>query len=311
MKITVVFITVVCSLSLVPKKSLSLSEVQSMNAEPLRLTLSKIAPLEEWNLEWAKSGPRVCWQFFRPTPQQLKELERTISSFQGHTRWYLTDNCLVAGSGPAFLAVPALSQGISEMPSLLSAPHLQLSREQATDDILRLARLIEDRLDLKNAEPKSFSQDLLSKEGLLRSRRLFEDFQDGGQRIVYLIVEPASSEIFEPTNADLMLHFEPSDDETTAIFNEILGVDLTQGYSRALTDLEAEKIKKEFPVLWKISDYYEDAYLGPHEVQLLLQECATLDKIASSQKAIRGLDKLFRIGRWASEKRYGVLFSAP
>jgi hypothetical protein len=293
-------------------QSVQPSEAQSMNAESLRVTLSKIAPLEQWNSEWSQFGPRVCWRFFRPSPQQLGELWRVISSFKGHTEWHLVDNCLVTGVGWTFLALPTTpSQITSETASLPSPSRRQLSQEQVSNDLLSLASQIEDRLHLKTEEPKPFSQDLLSKEGLRRSRGQFEDFEDGGQRIVYLIVDPGTLAVFEPTKTDVMLHFEPFDDEITAIFSDVLGVDLALGHGRALSDSEAEKIEKAFPIFWKVSDYYEDAYLSPREAALLLQECATLDKVAYSSKALRGLDKLFRIARWASEKRCGVLFSAP
>jgi hypothetical protein len=300
---------VISLLSLAIGTAQSPYEAHTMNAEPLRITLSKIAPLEEWNAEWSKSGPRVCWRLFRPSPEQLGELGRIISSFQKHSGWYLADNCLAVAVDKAFLAFPTTrSHSTVEAPS---PPRAQLSQEQASDDLFRLAGLIEDRLGLKSSEPKLFSRDLLKREGLRRSRAPFEDFQDGGQRVIYLIVEPKASGIFEPTAADLMLHFEPSADEITAIFNEIIGADLTLGHGRALTDLEAERIKTGFPVLWKISDYYEDAYLAPHEADLLLEECVALDKVVSSSRALRGLDKLSRIAYWASSKRYGVLFSPP
>ncbi len=151
---------------------------------------------------------------------------------------------------------------------------------------------------------------MLSKEGLRRLRGQFEDFEERGQRVAYLIVDPGSLEVFEPTKADIMLHFEPLDDEITAIFDEILGADLTRGHGRALSDTEVEKIKMAFPIFWKISDYYEDAYLSPREAELLSQECAAMDKIVSGPRGIRGLDKLSRIAYWASSKNYGILFSA-
>jgi hypothetical protein len=172
---------------------------------------------------------------FHTGNSQLSELLDTISSFQGHSRWNLTDNCLVAAQIAEFVEFPS-SQTISEAQcSLTSLP--RFSREHATDDLLQLAELIEGRLGLKGTKSKLFSPDLITKEGLCTSNALFEDFQDGGQRIVYLIVKPGNSEIFEPTKADMRLHFEPSDEEITAVFNEILGVDLTQAHGRALMSL--------------------------------------------------------------------------
>jgi len=211
-----------------------------------------------------------------------------------------------------FLASPTTEPPIAaEPPSTRSEPYPQLTLEESSSDLMRLAEQIEDRLHLKNSKPKPFSQDLLTKEGLRRSRGPLEDFEERVQRAVYLIVEPGTSEVFEPGKADIVLHFEPFYDEMTAIFGDIIGVDLAQRDFGSLTDAEAETIEKEFPVFWKISEYHEDAYLSPQEAALLLRECNALGKVVSSPEAIRGLDKFWRIANWASEKHYGILFSAP
>lgn len=90
----------------------------------------------------------------------------------------------------------------------------------------------------------------------------------------------------------------------TAIFGDIVGADLTQRQGKTLTE------SRGFPVLWKISDYEGGAYLSPQEVSILLKECAALDTVVVSSKALRGLDKVYRIANWASERRYGVFFDA-
>src|SRR5437764_296621 len=126
------------------------------------------------------------------------------------------DDCLAAGLGRASLAPTCESQTTAKLPSHSYASDSQLSEAQGSDDLMRLADEIENRLHLKNVEPKPFSQGLLDKEGLRRSRGQFEDFEERGQRVVYLIVAPGTLEVFEPTKADTMLHFEPLDDEITA-----------------------------------------------------------------------------------------------
>jgi hypothetical protein len=277
-----------------------------MNTEPLMLALSKIAPLEQWNVSWSKSGPRVCWRFFRPNPQKVDGLWHTISSFEGDRRWHLVEDCLEAGTG--LVAVPA---GFSLPASTVRGTKAEMSEAEATRDLAKLADEIEKQLGLHDAKPMSFSNALLTKEGLRQAPGPFEDFKDGGQRIVYLIVQPGASEVFEPTTADIQLHFEPMYDEMTAIFGDVVGTDLTLRDFGTLTVSEAAKIEREFPTLWKISDYYKDAYMSPGKAEALSRECAVLDEIVSSPRAVRGLDKLARIASWASTKHYGVLFSAP
>lgn len=311
MRIQLVVATLIGSLGLTIGIAHSSSEAQSVNAEPLRITLSKIAPLEHWEVQWFQPGVRVCWRLFRPNPERLGELLRITSSFHGITQWHMVDDCLTPGMGVTSIAPKIEPQMTAKLLSPQSAPVLQLNAANVSDDLSELANQIEARLHLENVAPKPFSKELLSKDGLRGSQAQFEDFAEGGQRITYLITEPGSSEVFEPVKHDKMLHFGPFDNEITAIFNEILAVDLTLGHGRALTPSEQEKIMMVYPVLWKISDYYEDAYLSRQEAELLYRECQALDKEVSSPQAIRGLDKLIRIAHWASEKGYGVLFSAP
>jgi len=275
-----------------------------MNAERLRIALSKIAPLEQWDASWSDRGPRVCWKLFRPNPQEAARLLEIISSFQGHRRWHLVDYCLEPGVG--LLSPPGESAHFLAMPTVV-----QISDADAASDLAVLANEIEKRLDLVNVQPRSFSEALLTKEGLQKSRGPFEDFEDGGQRLVHLIVNPGAAEMFEPRETDIMLHFGPMYDEMTAISGDIVGTDLTRRDGQTLTEAEAARIERQFPVVSSISDYYEDAYLSPREAEALSKECVTLEKIISSPNAARGLDKLSRIANWAAKERYGVLFSAP
>ena len=97
-------------------------------------------------------------------------------------------------------------------------------------------------------------------------------------------------------------------DEMTAIFGDVAGTDLTLRDFGTLTVPEAAKIEKEFPTLWKISDYHEDAYMSPQEAEVLSQECAALDEIVSSPRAVRGLDKLARIASWGIRSTMGCFF---
>lgn len=306
MKIMLLFVTLICSISRmvgaasIPVEAKSLN----MNAERFQIALSKIAPLEQWNASWSDRGPRICWKLFRPNPQQAASLMQIITSFHGHSQWYLVGDCLEAARAGIFVLAPPLEAGLASTP-----PATGISEADAVSDLAALANEIEKRLDLVSAQPMSFSTALLTKEGLQKSRGPFEDFEDGGVRIAYLITDPGSK-VFEAKETDIRLHFEPTDDEMTAIFGDIVGVDLTQRQGKALTESEVEKISRGFPVLWKLSDYEGGAYLSPQEVSILLKECAALDTVVVSSKALRGLDKIYRIANWASEARYGVFFDA-
>lgn len=275
-----------------------------INSEPLRIALSKIAPLEQWDVSQSKLRPKICWRLFRPNPKKLEALWPIINGFEGHTRWHLVDNCLAPGIG--LVALPGTTP-----PFGAPSAGIQVSEADASSDLAELASEIEKRLDLLDNKPMSFSKHLLTREGFRKSHGTFEDFVDGGQRLVYLIVDPSRSEVFGPTKADIMLHFEPMDHETTAIFGDILGIDLTQRDGHTMTEAEADKLMQAFPLFWNVSDYYEGGYLNPEEAGRLCQECFTIDQIVSSPRALRGVDKLMRIANWASQKHYGIFFDPP
>jgi hypothetical protein len=287
------------SVSAVPKDN-------PMNVEPLKVALSKIAPLETWDTGWSRSGPRICFELFRPDPQQDRALLQIVSSFVGFSRWHFIDDCLAPGA-----ALTAFPEGTT----LLSSPtgvavEKQMTEAEINSDLAKMAVEIEQRLGLHDKVPKSFSQTLLTKEGLRQSHGPFEDFQDGGQRIVYLIVNPGSSQVFQATDADIMLHFEPEGDEMTAIFGDLLGTDLFRRDFHTMTEAEADRLQKTFPGLWSIEDYNMGAYLTPQQASLLYQECLKIGQSVTSPKAIRGIDKLTRIAYWASTKHYGIFFES-
>lgn len=276
-----------------------------MRTEPLKLVLSKIAPLESWDPTISRFGPKICFRLFRPDPQQTKDLLRVIDDFEGLSRWHFVDGCLE--TGVAYTAAPAEIARLSSSTGRGTAPK-QMTTEGVNRDLANLAAQIEQRLGLHDVEPKSFSEAMLTKEGLRQSHGAFQDFQDGGQRIVYLIVNPGSSQVFQATKADIMLHFEPKDDEMTSIFGDLLGTNLFVRDFQAMTEAEAVQLQKAFPEFWSIPDYHEGGYLTPEKASLLYQECLKISQIVFSPKAIRGIDKLTRIAYWASTKHYGIFF---
>lgn len=186
-----------------------------------------------------------------------------------------------------------------------------ISETQADGDLAALAIEIEQQLDLFDVAPMPFSDSLLTKEGLRESHGPFEDFVDGGQRNVFLIVHPKDSEVFSATKEDIMLHFEPMDDESTAICVDIIGADLTQRDFPTITEEEAERIQSSFPFFWKFVDYYDGGYFTPGEARSLHEECLALEQIIFTPKALRGVDKLTRIANWAAVKHYGIFLDPP
>ena len=237
---------------------------------------------------------------------------RAIENFRGKAQWGYIDDCLQGLSGVGFLTevLPPLAAR-SQPPQVPTTRLSNLTREESVRDLEKLADYIEEQLGLENVQPRSFSPAMLTREGLAASHAEFEDFDDGGERTVYLIVRPGNVPTYDPQDTDIFLHFTPFDDEMSAVLPAILGIDPALLVNRALTDGEVEKIKKEFPVFWEISDYYEDAYLSPDEAAELYRECQLLDKKEMPPAALRGLDKLMRIAHWATAKHYGVFFSAP
>jgi hypothetical protein len=272
----------------------------------LKVVLSKIAPLERWDSSSSANGPIVCWELFRPDPDLFVALFQVIQNFQGHSKWAVYGgNCLQPVGDGAFTAMPSNELSGRELPPFA------MKTEDALSDLGGLADAIERQLRLKDTKPMTFSPTMLTREGLRESRAPFQDFNEGSELTVFLIVNPTSTETLEPAKSDKLLHFAPMDYELTAIFNDILGTDLTQRPLHTMTQPEAELIQKAFPTFWKVSDYYEGSYLSPQDAQLLLHECAELETKATLPAALRGLDKLMRIANWAVAKHYGVLFSAP
>src|SRR5258708_1872195 len=87
------FITFACFLSSGIDGTAKHIEERRMNfdAEILKTVLSKIAPVEQWNASWPESGPKVCWELFRPTPEKHNGLLSIVLSFRGKTQWRFLD----------------------------------------------------------------------------------------------------------------------------------------------------------------------------------------------------------------------------
>jgi hypothetical protein len=233
-------------------------------------------------------------------------VQDVIDGFRGNLKW-INAGCLEPQGNRNYF--PSDRTVIPTAPLLVPRP--SPNPEKAWEDVAALSDQIERQLHLVSKPPQPFSQALLTWEGLRQSRGPYQDFWEGGQLTVYLVVRPTAEGTISPQKEDLLLHFGPINNEITAIFNEILDTDLTLGHGRALTSEEIEQVKKRFPIFWEMSDFDSNSYLSPDDARVLHDECETLHNIVSSPKALRGVEKLMRIGYWASAKRYGVFFEAP
>ena len=61
-------------------------------------------------------------------------------------------------------------------------------------------------------------------------------------------------------------------------------------------------------MLSRLNDTADDAAYQQNEVDALLAECVRAQKIVTDPLAIRGVDKLIRIARWAQKTANGIYF---
>lgn len=136
--------------------------------ERLKVVLSKIAPMERWDLSSSANGPIVCWELFRPAPDLLAALFQVIQNFQGHSKWAVYDsNCLHPVGGGAFTAMPGNVPSGRKLPPAINA-------EDALSDLGGLADAIERELQIKDTKPNAFSPSMLTREGCENRGRHFK-----------------------------------------------------------------------------------------------------------------------------------------
>lgn len=67
-------------------------------------------------------------------------------------------------------------------------------------------------------------------------------------------------------------------------------------------------ILPDYPLLSRLNDISEDAAYKQNEIDALLAEYIQAQKVVINPAAIRGLDKLIRIARWAQKIGSGIYF---
>jgi hypothetical protein len=281
------------------------------NHDWLPHVVSKIAPLEWWSVasspsdlrrddfssdyeyEQAKldtSFPRFCFSLFRPKPEVMSLLTTAVNDYQGDVIWVMGEGCIYA---MPFKATFITSETGFVNRAMLDAP--------------RLSTYLEERLGLAGKPSLDFDPRWLTREGLASSRGQFEEFWEPGSWTVFLALKPQEyARTAHPTSTtDRPLAMGIAAYELDAMFDP-----LDAGWESRPGDGTAGPVIPAYPLLSRISDLTADALYERQEVSALLDECLQMQANTSNPVAIRGLDNLIRIARWAQKLKSGIYFGA-
>ena len=299
------------------------------NRDWLPHVVSKIAPLEWWSVAYSSSDlrredftndyqyeqakadtsfPRFCFSLFRPKPKEMVSLIAAVGAYKGDASWVMEDDCIVAiPEMPPFVAPPITADETERLKWLAQAlPQRDADfLKRATLDAPRLAAYIEERLGLAGKSALDFDPQWLTREGLAASRGQYEDYWEPGSWTVFLARKPQHyAGKFEPTSTqDRPLEFGIAAYEIDALFDELSpGWEAFQG--------EEGPVIPAYPLLSRLSDMTADALYERNEVDALLDECLQSQARVKHPDALRGLDNLVRIARWAQKLKVGIYFGA-
>ena len=297
----------------------------------LPYVISKLAPLEWWSFaassaeirredyssdfryQLAKQDswefPRFCFSLFRPKPEIMTSLIAAVNEYNGDVIWVMHDDCIAAMPGTPgkqmfYTALPT-AENLKKMEELARNPR-QADPEfvkRAMSGVPRFAAYLEQGLGLAGKPPLDFDPQWLTQQGLAASRGQFEDFWEPGDRSVFLARDPAeyarTSKPTSPVDRDLALGIGMFEED--ALLAE-LGADW-ESYQRSG---ENGALVPAYPLLSRLSDISDDALYESGEVDALLAECVQAQVKVKDHLAIRGLDNLFRIARWAQKLKVGI-----
>jgi hypothetical protein len=294
------------------------------NRDWLPHVISKIAPLEWWSFaaspaeisredypsdydfEQAKLEifyfPRVCFSLFRPKADPLPALIKAANEYSGDVKWQISDGCIEATPfKETFTAPPAVARGERQPVPLQTDPEFV---KKAVNDCPRFAAWLEEKLGLVGKPSLAFDSSLLTSEGLAASRPQFEDYWEPGSWPVFLVRKPRQyAEKPEPTSTpDRPVSMGVAGYQKDALFNE-----LSPGWE-AFQD--KDPVIPAYPMLSRLSDLTADALYERHEVDALLDECLQAQARVKNPDALRGLDNVVRIARWAQKLKLGIYFGA-
>jgi hypothetical protein len=275
--------------------------------------------------------PRFCFSLFRPKPEVMRSLMAAVNDYKGDVTWTMLDGCIAAFiSKPGFYAPILTAEEQKRLEELArngnplaavpfatdeqrrkfeedlvrNPPHADPEFvKRAISDAPRFATYIEQRLGLAGKPSLDFDPQWLLREGLAASRPQFEDYWEPGDRSVFLARDPQEyARTSKPTSpADLNLVLGVGMFEEDALLAE-LGADW-ESYQRSGMN---GALVSAYPLLSRLADISDDALYEPGEVDALLAECLQAQDKVKEPLAIRGLDNLVRIARWAQKLQVGI-----
>jgi len=288
--------------------------------------ISKIAPLERWTFEasivdvkrenyvtdaeyqaslrntWTL--PRFCFSLFRPSPESNFSLYNAINDYQGPVVWVEMGGCITALPDRPTFYTPIVTENDRAVieHDIANSPKANSDFVQkAIDDIPRFCRYLEERLGLKDTPPQDFDDNLLTRDGLARSKPEFEDFVDRGSWDVMLTSTPEAADSPSSSSGSQGLSFGIKSSEVEAIVREL-------GGRLGVADESSGPLLPDYPLLSRPNDFLSNVFYRPEEINRLVAECAHAQGLAKNPDAIRGLDKFLRIARWAERGHTGILF---
>ncbi len=324
-----ILLTVAPTVAMAGSHSIPKERAQLSNGDWFPYVISKLGPLEwwsfaassaevrredypsEWGYELAKQNtwefPRFCFSLFRPNPQVFSSLLETVGQYKGDVVWVMHDNCI--GAMPFHLTFYAPGTYSAEATkNAIQKPPVADSDfvTRALADIPRFCTYLETALGLKEKIPYEFDPQWLTREGLAASRGEFEEFLEAGSWSVILTRDPGKyGRTFQPTSPeDRSLSFGIGMLEHDALFRE-LGADWDKFQQNGSTG----PILPDYPLLSRLDDITDDAVYERGEVDALLAEYLSAQSAIQDPRALRGVDKLIRIARWAQKLGVGIYFS--
>src|SRR5215813_3318363 len=309
----------------VPKDRAALS-----NRDWLPHVISKLGPLEWWTFVSSSAEirredypsdfgyalakqdtwefPRFCFSLFRPKPEVMSSLFTAVEQYAGGVVWAMHEGCI--GAWPAkttFMAPITTDEERRRFEEVARNPP-QADPEfvkGAMIDAPKFSLYLEERLGLKGKPSLDFDPQWLTREGLAASRGQFEDYWEPGDWSVFLALKPKEfAKTSEPTSAsDRPLAMGVGMREQNALLEE-LGADW-DSYQRGGMQ---GPVLSAYPLLSRLGDIAEDTFYEPDEVDALLAEYLRAQNKVKDIQAIRALDNLIRIARWAQKLKVGIYF---
>jgi len=275
---------------------------------PLRAALSKLYPLERWAVSTTCTAtyplaPRFCWEFFRADPETLRRLGEALRRYEGSVSWLFGPPsagamCLVAAPRgiDQFVGYPPMA----ELDFLPEGDRRRAMNEdfvaQAVADVSNLSRYLERYFKLEGLVPKAFDPRLTAPAEPPRVEGDPVDFVEPGMHVAWIMRMGAAAGQGH-SGADvgerLMLHFSVSADEWQTIVSDILG-----------------REPSSFPLLGRIRED-DSVYFHRTEIERLRVESVHARAGTSAALAIRGIDKVIMLCKWAQRTGGDLLLRAP